>query len=85
MTLSDTLIGGPTALLEIDGFRVLTDPIFDAPGAYRLLRVTLEKLSGPALKPEADLRASFDTIGFGSRGKLLEPGVATVIEPPHHP
>jgi hypothetical protein len=28
-----------------------------------------------------DLRASFDTLGFGSRLKLLEPGVATVIEP----
>src|SRR6202043_2891980 len=28
-----------------------------------------------------DLRASFDTLGFGSRLRLLEPGVATVIEP----
>jgi hypothetical protein len=28
-----------------------------------------------------DLRASFDTLGFGSRLKILEPGVATVIEP----
>jgi L-ascorbate metabolism protein UlaG (beta-lactamase superfamily) len=28
-----------------------------------------------------DLRASFDTLGFGARLKLLEPGVATVIEP----
>jgi hypothetical protein len=27
------------------------------------------------------LRASFDTLGFGARLKLLEPGVATVIEP----
>src|SRR5260221_2314221 len=27
-----------------------------------------------------DLRATFDTLGFGSRLKLLEPGVATVIE-----
>jgi L-ascorbate metabolism protein UlaG (beta-lactamase superfamily) len=31
-----------------------------------------------------DLRASFDTLGFGSRLKILEPGVATVIEPAHH-
>jgi len=30
-----------------------------------------------------DLRASFDTLGFGSRLKILEPGVATVIEPAH--
>jgi L-ascorbate metabolism protein UlaG (beta-lactamase superfamily) len=27
-----THIGGPTALIEIDGRRLLTDPTFDAPG-----------------------------------------------------
>ena len=52
MTLSITLIGGPTALIEVDGFRLLTDPTFDAPGAYQLPHVKLEKLSGPALGPE---------------------------------
>jgi len=49
MTLTITLIGGPTALIEIDGFRLLTDPTFDEPGAYQLPHVKLEKLSGPAL------------------------------------
>jgi L-ascorbate metabolism protein UlaG (beta-lactamase superfamily) len=49
MTLSITLIGGPTALIEIDGFRLLTDPTFDGPGAYQLPHVKLEKLAGPAL------------------------------------
>lgn len=35
-----------------------------------------------AFPPErGDLRASFDTLDFGSRLKILEPGVATVIEP----
>jgi L-ascorbate metabolism protein UlaG (beta-lactamase superfamily) len=48
-----TLIGGPTALIEIDGFRLLTDPTFDAPRAYQLPHVKLEKLSGPALSEEA--------------------------------
>jgi L-ascorbate metabolism protein UlaG (beta-lactamase superfamily) len=52
-SLTITLIGGPTALIEIDGFRLLTDPTFDAPGAYPLPHVTLEKLSGPALSAEA--------------------------------
>src|SRR5215831_13868033 len=46
-----TLIGGPTALIEIDGFRFLTDPTFDDPGEYRLPHVTLTKTSRPALKP----------------------------------
>ena len=52
-SLRITLIGGPTALIEVDGFRLLTDPTFDAPGAYQLPHVTLEKLSGPALGAEA--------------------------------
>jgi L-ascorbate metabolism protein UlaG (beta-lactamase superfamily) len=52
-SLRITLIGGPTALIEVDGFRLLTDPTFDAPGAYQLPHVTLEKLSGPALGAES--------------------------------
>ncbi len=48
-----TRIGGPTALLEMGGFRLLTDPTFDAPGEYRLPHVTLRKTSGPALSAEA--------------------------------
>ncbi len=52
-SLTLTLIGGPTALIEIDGFRLLTDPTFDVPGKYQLPHVTLEKLSGPAVALEA--------------------------------
>ena len=43
-----THIGGPTALIEISGFRFLTDPTFDGPGEYRLPHVTLIKTSSPA-------------------------------------
>lgn len=53
MSLSITLVGGPTALLEIDGFRIVTDPTFDAPGAYQLPHVKLEKLVGPAVAAES--------------------------------
>jgi L-ascorbate metabolism protein UlaG (beta-lactamase superfamily) len=53
MNLTITLIGGPTALIEIDGFRLLTDPTFDEPGAYQLPHVKLEKLTGPALSTQA--------------------------------
>lgn len=52
MPISITLIGGPTALIEIDGFRLLTDPTFDAPGAYQLPHVKLEKTVGPAVRPD---------------------------------
>jgi L-ascorbate metabolism protein UlaG (beta-lactamase superfamily) len=47
--LQITLIGGPTALIEVDGFRLLTDPTFDAPGDYKLPHVTLTKTARPAL------------------------------------
>jgi len=47
-----TLIGGPTALIEANGFRVLTDPTFDAPGEYQLPHVTLKKVAGPARTAE---------------------------------
>ena len=33
--LTLTLIGGPTMLIEADGFRLITDPTFDAPGIVR--------------------------------------------------
>jgi L-ascorbate metabolism protein UlaG (beta-lactamase superfamily) len=46
-----TLIGGPTAVIEIGGFRLLTDPTFDPPGEYELPHVKLVKTAGPALAP----------------------------------
>jgi L-ascorbate metabolism protein UlaG (beta-lactamase superfamily) len=54
MELAVTYIGGPTALLEFGGLRLLTDPTFDPAGSeYRHGPVTLRKLSGPALGAEA--------------------------------
>jgi L-ascorbate metabolism protein UlaG (beta-lactamase superfamily) len=44
-----TLVGGPTVLIEVAGFRLLTDPTFDMPGEYRLPHVTLRKTTPPAL------------------------------------
>lgn len=47
-----TLIGGPTVLIEIAGFRLVTDPTFDGPGDYQLPHVTLTKTGSPALRAE---------------------------------
>ena len=60
MSITITLIGGPTALIEIDGFRLLTDPTFDAPGFYQLPHVKLQKLDGPAL--DADVVGEVDAV-----------------------
>jgi L-ascorbate metabolism protein UlaG (beta-lactamase superfamily) len=45
-------IGGPTALIELGGLRILTDPTFDRPGEYELPEVTLHKLAGPAVSAD---------------------------------
>ncbi|MEV0091059.1 MBL fold metallo-hydrolase [Streptomyces sp. NPDC050738] len=50
--LSVQYVGGPTALLEIGGTRLLTDPTFDAPGDYPLGDRKLVKTAGPALTAE---------------------------------
>jgi L-ascorbate metabolism protein UlaG (beta-lactamase superfamily) len=50
--LTITLIGGPTALIELGGMRLLTDPTFDGPGEYKLSYTTLTKTSWPALATE---------------------------------
>lgn len=50
-SLSITYIGGPTALIEIGGWRLLTDPTFDPPGRrYSFgLGTSSRKLAGPAV------------------------------------
>lgn len=49
------LLGGPTALLEIAGLRILTDPTFDPPGDHPVGSRMLVKTTSPA--------ASLDEIG----------------------
>jgi L-ascorbate metabolism protein UlaG (beta-lactamase superfamily) len=46
-----THIGGPTALIEVDGWRLLTDPTFDPPGRRYSFGwgAFSRKLSGPAI------------------------------------
>jgi L-ascorbate metabolism protein UlaG (beta-lactamase superfamily) len=53
-SLKITYIGGPTALLEIGGLRLLTDPTFDPAGTeYPSATSTLHKITGPAIDPDA--------------------------------
>lgn len=77
-----TYIGGPTALLEFGGARMLTDPTFDpAGGEYPSGPATLRKLAGPVLTP-AELGAldfvllshdhHFDNLDRAGRGMLAD-------------
>jgi len=51
-----THIGGPTVLIEVGAWRLLTDPTFDAPGRRYSFGwgTASRKLAGPAI-PAADL------------------------------
>src|SRR5258706_2000963 len=55
-----TLVGGPTTLIELEGFRFVTDPTFDAPGDYPLPHVTLKKTANPVLS--ADQMGTVDAV-----------------------
>jgi len=49
-TTAITFIGGPTALLEYAGLRIITDPTFDGPQVYEDPdETTLVKTAGPAI------------------------------------
>ena len=48
------VFGGPTALLEYGGLRILTDPTFDAPGDYPFGDLVLTKTAPASIDP-ADL------------------------------
>jgi L-ascorbate metabolism protein UlaG (beta-lactamase superfamily) len=80
-----TLIGGPTALIEFDGLRLLTDPTFDPPGDYETPTIRHQKLTGPALRVEeiGPLDAvllshdqHFDNLDGSGRAMLATVGVA---------
>jgi hypothetical protein len=50
--MSVRYLGGPTALLELGGLRLLTDPTFDPPGDYPIGNRSLRKTSGAVVSPE---------------------------------
>ncbi len=56
MTPRLRLVGGPTALIEYGGLRLLTDPTFDPPGDHPRpgTNIVLRKLQGPSI-PLAEL------------------------------
>jgi L-ascorbate metabolism protein UlaG (beta-lactamase superfamily) len=52
MDVTIKAVGGPTAILEYGGLRLLTDPTFNEPGSYRSSSgALLTKTAGPALEP----------------------------------
>ena len=88
MELSLTHIGGPTVLIEVGGWRLLTDPTFDPPGeSYRFGWGTgSRKLAGPAI-PASEL-GQIDAVllshdhhddNLDPAGRAFLPSAGTVI------
>ncbi len=70
-----THIGGPTALIEVEGWRLLTDPTFDpAGGAYRFGWGTgSHKTAGPAIAAEDLGRIDAVLLSHDHHGDNLDP------------
>jgi L-ascorbate metabolism protein UlaG (beta-lactamase superfamily) len=88
MTMRITHICGPTALIEVGGWRILTDPTFDAPGRrYNFgWGTSSKKLAGPAVQA-ADL-GQLDAVllshdhhedNLDPAGRALLPSAGTVV------
>lgn len=83
-----THIGGPTALIEFDGWRLLTDPTFDPPGERWNFGwgALSQKLTGPAVNaadigPVDTVLLSHDQHGdnLDHAGRALLAGIETVV------
>ncbi|MBO9554896.1 MBL fold metallo-hydrolase [Cellulomonas sp.] len=83
-----THLGGPTVLVELDGWRILTDPTFDPPGRrYGFgLGTSSTKTAGPALAPDELGRVDVVLLSHDHHadnlddlGRALLPTVGTVV------
>lgn len=70
-----THIGGPTALIEIGGWRLLTDPTFDPPGKRYFFGwgTVSRKLAGPAIAAEDLGRIDAVLLSHDHHGDNLDP------------
>jgi len=89
--LTITYIGGPTALIEVGGLRLLTDPTFDAAGRHYNfgLGTSSDKLQDPAIA--ADALGRIDAVllshdqhddNLDGAGRALLPSAGQVIVTP---
>lgn len=83
-----THVGGPTVLLEVDGWRLLTDPTFDPAGGHYAFGwgTSSDKVTGPAidvadLPPVDAVLLTHDHHGdnLDAAGRALLPSVGTVV------
>lgn len=83
-----THIGGPTLLIEVGPWRLLTDPTFDPPGRRYAFALgsSSRKLAGPSIAPDALGRIDAVLLSHDQHadnlddsGRRLLPGAGTII------
>jgi L-ascorbate metabolism protein UlaG (beta-lactamase superfamily) len=67
-----TLIDGPTLLIEIAGFRILTDPTFDSPQIYRSGAMSREKFNAPSIPADSLLPIQAVLLSHDHHGDNLD-------------
>ncbi|WP_183095763.1 MBL fold metallo-hydrolase [Nocardioides stalactiti] len=76
-----THIGGPTTLIEIDGWRILTDPTFDPPGKRYFFGwgTTSRKLVGPSIEASDLGRIDAVLVSHHHHGDNLDPSAEALL------
>ncbi|KRB73194.1 MBL fold metallo-hydrolase [Nocardioides sp. Root190] len=76
-----THIGGPTTLIEVGGWRILTDPTFDPPGKRYFFGwgTTSRKLVGPSMTPEQIGPVDAVLVSHHHHGDNLDPSARELL------
>lgn len=76
-----THIGGPTALIEVGGWRILSDPTFDPPGRRYFFGwgTTSRKLKGPSIAPDELGPIDAALVTHHHHGDNLDPSAAALL------
>ncbi len=75
-----TYVGGPTAIIDLDGMRFLTDPTFDVPGRYTSGSSVLEKTEGPSIPIDAIGRVDAILLSHDQHADNLDPSGRRLVD-----
>jgi L-ascorbate metabolism protein UlaG (beta-lactamase superfamily) len=82
VTVRLRLVGGPTALIEYGGLRLLTDPTFDPPGDHPRpgTNIVLRKLQSPAIPLEDVLPIDVVLLSHDHHADNLDPSGRAMLD-----
>ena len=75
-----TYVGGPTAIIDIEGARFLTDPTFSVPAHYKSGSVVLDKTEGPTVPVAGIGRIDAILLSHDQHADNLDPAGRTLVD-----